>query len=70
MTRIRLAAAGILAAAALGFAAPAQAAADKCPTIEQFESQFREIEARRGYEAAVAWWDKRWPKYHANCILP
>ena len=44
--------------------------AERCETIEQFEARFREIEERRGYEAAVAWWDKRWPKYHDTCLLP
>ena len=72
--RGRLAVAGILAAAALGAAAPVQAAradkAERCETVEQFEARFREIEERRGYEAAVAWWNKRWPRYHDTCLLP
>ena len=73
--RGRIAVAGILAAAALGSAAPAQATpadkADRCETrLERIEDRFREIEERRGYEAAVKWWDQRWARYYANCLAP
>ena len=52
--RGRIAVAGILAAAALGSAAPAQAdKADRCEAqLERIEQRFRQIEERRGYEAA------------------
>lgn len=66
--------AGVLAAAALASAAPAQAQAaspDRCEGgVERLETQFREIEERRGYDAAVKWWDKAWAKYYENCVAP
>ena len=73
--RGRLAVAGILAAAALGSAAPAQAdpgdRAERCEArLERIEARFREIEERRGYDAAVKWWDQRWAAYYANCLAP
>ena len=73
--RARLAVAGILAAAALGSAAPVQAApadnAERCETrLERIEQRFREIEERRGWEAAAEWWDQRWARYYANCLEP
>jgi hypothetical protein len=74
--RGRLAVAGILAAAALTSAAPAQAApvdgADRCEIrLERIEQRFREIESRRGYEAASEWWnDHAWPAYYERCVAP
>jgi hypothetical protein len=71
--RRRLALAGILAAAALGSAAPAQADAKPadCDTqLEQLEARFYEIEERRGYEAATKWWTKHWDAYYRSCLAP
>ncbi len=75
--RGRIALAGILAAAALGSAAPAQAhgggdKADRCETrLERIEERFRKIEERRGWEAAAEWWnDHAWPKYYERCEAP
>ena len=74
--RGRIAVAGILAAAALGSAAPAQAdltaEADRCDTrLERLEQRFREIEERRGWYAAADWWnDHAWPKYYERCVAP
>ena len=74
--RGRIAVAGILAAAALGTAAPAQAAptdgADRCETsLERIEHRFRQIEERRGWEAASEWWnDHAWPRYYERCVAP
>ena len=74
--RGRLAVAGILAAAALGSAAPAQAApadqGERCQhRLERIEHRFRQIEERRGYEAASEWWnDHAWPKYYERCVAP
>jgi len=72
-TRGRLAVAGVLAAAALGSAAPAQAdEAERCENrLERIEARFRVIEERRGYEAASEWWnDHAWPQYHERCVAP
>ena len=74
--RGRLAVAGILAAAALGSAAPAQAAPadnpDRCATLlERTEDRFRQIEERRGWYEAAEWWnDHGWPKYYQRCVAP
>jgi hypothetical protein len=74
--RGRIAVAGILAAAALGSAAPAQAApadkADRCEArLERIEHRFRQIEERRGWDAASKWWnDHAWPKYYERCVAP
>lgn len=71
--RGRLALAGILAAAALSSAAPAQAdKADRCEAkLERIEQRFRQIEERRGYDAATKWWnDEAWPKYYERCVAP
>jgi hypothetical protein len=73
----RLATAAVIAAAAIGAAAPAQAdydgvagKADRCEQgVEQLEQRFREIEAKHGYDAAVKWWPKAWAKYHDRCIV-
>lgn len=71
----RLATAAVIAAAAIGAAAPAQAdnggKPDPCEGGEQrLEQQFREIEAKRGWEAAAKWWDKAWERYYESCLAP
>jgi len=73
--RGRLALAGVLAAAALGSAAPAPAQADKADRceakLERIEQRFRQIEERRGYEAATKWWNEHaWPTYYERCEAP
>ena len=74
--RGRIAVASVLAAAALGSAAPAQAAPadreERCEArLERIEHRFREIEERRGWDAASAWWnDHAWPRYHERCVAP
>ena len=75
--RGRIAVAGILAAAALGSAAPAQAhgvpdKAERCEArYERIVERFRQIEERRGWEAASEWWnDHAWPKYYERCEAP
>ena len=71
--RLRAACAGILAVAALGAAAPAQAhpthTPDRCEAkLERLENRFRQNEERRGWEAASEWWNERgWPRYYAQC---
>ena len=69
--RRRIALAGILAAAAFGSATPAYAdKAERCEArLERIEDRFREIEARRGYEAATKWWEKAWRTYHDRCVV-
>jgi hypothetical protein len=39
------------------------------PGAERLEQQFREIEAQRGYDAAVKWWYKAWERYYERCVL-
>ncbi len=73
MSKFRIAVAGILAAAALTSAAPAQAdKTERCEDrLERIETRFRVIEERRGYEAASEWWnDHAWPKYYERCVAP
>ena len=78
MTRTRLALAGLLAAVAISPAAPAQAHHDRpskeerCEAkYERLEQRFREIEERRGWEAASEWWnEKGWPRYYEKCLAP
>ena len=66
--RRRFALAALIATAAIGSAAPAQATPADCETrLERIETQFREIEERRGYEAATEWWHKRWHAYYQSC---
>jgi hypothetical protein len=60
--------AGAVAAAALGGAAQAQAKPLDCDArLERLESRFREIEEKRGYDAAVKWWPKHWQRYYEKC---
>ena len=73
--RRRLVVATLVAAAAIGSAAPAQASntsarADCDTRLEQLEARFRVIEERRGYEAATAWWQVRWQVYYKRCLQP
>lgn len=69
-SRFKPAIAAIAVAAALVPAAGAQAAPVDCEGgAEQVEQQFREIEAKKGYDAAVKWWDGAWRKYHDRCVI-
>jgi hypothetical protein len=63
----RFALAALLATAAIGSAAPAQANTDCDARLDQLEAQFRQIEERRGWEAATEWWEKRWQAYYQHC---
>jgi hypothetical protein len=70
--RRRVALAALLATATIGSATPAQAStgaasADCDVRLEQIMAQFRDIEERRGYEAATEWWQKRWHAYYQSC---
>jgi hypothetical protein len=73
MTKIRIAFAGLLAAAALaGPASPAHAGYDKqdrCERkYERLEDTFRWIETRFGWEAASWYWNEiGWPVYYKQC---
>jgi hypothetical protein len=74
-TRRRLGLAAILAAAAIGSAAPAQAdvgvtRADCDERLERLLERFRDVEERRGWEAASEWWEVHWRVYHKSCVLP
>jgi hypothetical protein len=69
--RRRVAFAALLAATAIGSAAPAQATPVDCDTrLEKLEARFREIEEQRGYDAATEWWQKRWRVYYERCLAP
>ena len=64
--------AGLLAVTAIGSAAPAQAhharPIDCDARLERLESQFRDIEARFGYDLASRWWNEvGWPRYYRLC---
>ena len=70
---LRAAGVGVLAAASLATAAPAHAdTADRCERkLERLELRFREIEQRRGWEAAAEWWNEHgWPRYYELCLAP
>jgi hypothetical protein len=70
---LRVAFAGLLAAAALGAAAPAHAdEAERCEIrLERLEDRFRQLEERRGWYEAAEWWnDHGWPKYYERCLAP
>ena len=72
-TRLRLAFAGLLATATIGAAAPAYAGQEeRCERkLERLEQRFRQIEERRGYDAASRWWnDHGWPQYYERCVAP
>jgi hypothetical protein len=65
--RRRLAVAALLATAAIGSAAPAQANTDDCDArYERLIAKFHHIEETRGYEAAVEWWPANWER----CLRP
>ena len=62
--------AGVVAATALAAAAPAAQAAtvrDCDAKLERLETRFRQIEERRGYEAATEWWQTAWQRYYKQC---
>jgi hypothetical protein len=70
--RGKAALAGLLAATAIGSAAPAEAHPSRpidCDArLERIESQFRHIEARFGYDLASRWWnDFAWPRHYRLC---
>jgi hypothetical protein len=71
--RGKAALAGLLAATAIGSAAPAQAHHPSRPIdcdarLERLESQFRKVEARFGYDVASRWWnDVAWPRFYRHC---
>ena len=72
-TRGKLAFAGVLAAAAIGSAAPAQADTSATPAdcdarVERLEDQFYAMADRRSYEAAADWWDARWHAVYTSCF--
>lgn len=74
-TRGKLALVAVLAASAIGSAAPAQAdvqtARLDCDAgLERLEARFREVEERRGWEAATKWWDRHWKAYYERCLAP
>ena len=70
LSRCKPAIAALAVAAALGSAGTAQATPVDCEGgAEQIEQQFREIEAKKGYDAAVKWWDGAWRKYHDRCVI-
>jgi len=70
--RGKAALAGLLAATAIGSAAPAQAQPSRpidCDArLERLEAKFRTVEARFGYDAASRWWnDVAWPRFYRHC---
>jgi hypothetical protein len=70
-TRRRLAVAALLATAAFGSAAPAQANVADCDArYERLIAKFDEIVEKRGYEAAVEWWPANWERYWERCLRP
>ena len=74
-TRGKLALVAVLAASAIGSAAPAQADVqtarlDCDARLERLETRFREVEERRGWEAATKWWDRHWKAYYERCLAP
>jgi hypothetical protein len=70
LSRFKPAIAALAVAAALVPAGSAQAAPVDCEGgAEAVEQQFREIEAKKGYDAAVKWWDGAWRKYHDRCVI-
>jgi hypothetical protein len=68
--RRRLALGSALVAAAIGAAAPAQAAEEHCAVrLDRLEAQFYDHADRHGYETATEWWDQRWKAYHQSCVV-
>ena len=73
--RSRMAFAGLLAVAALGSAAPAQAQTEggtpgDCDVrLERLVDQFYDMADRRSYEDAADWWQARWHAYHTSCVI-
>jgi hypothetical protein len=73
-TRRRLTLVAMLAAAAIGSAAPAHAdvtatAADCDVRLDRLVAQFYNMADRRSYEAASEWWQARWHAYFESCII-
>jgi hypothetical protein len=70
VSRFKPVIATLAVAAALVPAGTAQASPVDCEGgAEQVEQQFREVEAKKGYDAAVKWWDGAWRKYHDRCVI-
>jgi hypothetical protein len=70
LIRSRRLAIAAVTVAALGAGGTAQATPVDCAGgAEQLEQQFRELEAKKGYDAAVKWWDGAWRKYHDRCVI-
>ena len=70
--RKRIASLAVLAAVVAAPSAQADVTTAKLnceERLERIETRFREIEERRGYEAATEWWHKRWERYHERCVL-
>ena len=67
----RLLAATFIAAALVpGATAQAAPSQENCDArLERIEDRFRQLEEQRGYDAAVAWWDDSWARYHERCII-
>jgi hypothetical protein len=69
-TRRRIVLAGLLAAASVGVAAPAQAAENHCDVrLDRMQTQFYAQADQHGYEAATEWWAPRWKAYHQSCVV-
>jgi len=70
LIRRRAAIAGLVAAAAIGSAAPAQADGIGCDErLDRLEAQFYDMADRRGYDVAAEWWQARWHAYFQSCVL-
>jgi hypothetical protein len=71
MTRIRRFALAAALAASLGAAGTAQAQSEEncAERLVKLEAQFRDQEARHGWEAAAEWWQPRWKAYHTSCVI-
>ena len=72
--RRRAAFAGILAAAAIGSAVPANADTGTggvgCDErLDRLIAQFYDMADRRSYEDAADWWQARWHAYFQSCVL-
>ena len=71
-TKSRAAVAALLAAAAMASGAPAQADPgggkyDCEGGEERLLTEFREIEAKHGWDKATQWWHKAWERYYESC---
>ena len=69
LIRRRAAIAAIVAVAAVGSAAPAQADGTGCDErLDRLEAQFYDMADRRGYYEAADWWQARWHAYFQSCV--